>query len=104
MRAYRAPRGFDGERPMPDGVLVLVEGTTIAGIEPGSAPAPHGVPVTELPGTTLLPGLVDAHVHLCADNTPVALDRLADLSDDELDEIVQESMRAQLAAGVTAVR
>jgi imidazolonepropionase-like amidohydrolase len=60
--------------------------------------------VTELPGATLLPGLVDAHVHLCGDAGPRALDQLPDLDDGQLDAVVATSMAAQLAAGVTAVR
>ncbi|MGY1623049.1 amidohydrolase family protein [Geodermatophilus sp. SYSU D00965] len=104
MRAYRAQRAFDGEQVLPGGVLVLVEGGTIAGVEPGDAPAPPGCPVTELPDTTLLPGLVDTHVHLCGDSGPRALDQLPELSADELDAIVTEAGREQLRAGVTAVR
>jgi imidazolonepropionase-like amidohydrolase len=104
MHGYRAARAFDGERVLTDGVLVLVEGGSIVGVEPCTAPAPAGCSVTDLPGTTLLPGLVDAHVHLCADNSPRALDQLPELGDDELDAIVTASLAAQLASGVTAVR
>ena len=63
MHAYRAPRAFDGERGIPGGALVLVSGSTILAVEPGTAAAPADCPVTELPGGTLLPGLIDAHVH-----------------------------------------
>src|SRR3954453_738380 len=58
MRGYRAPRAFDGEHVLPDGALVLVECDTIVGVESGAAPAPADCPVTDLPGTTLLPGLM----------------------------------------------
>lgn len=44
-----------------DGTVVLVEGQVIAGI---SRSAPEGWPVLELPGTSLLPGLIDAHTHV----------------------------------------
>jgi imidazolonepropionase-like amidohydrolase len=104
MRGYRANTAFDGERAMPDGVLVLVDGDTIADVRPGSAPAPDGCEVTYLAGTTLLPGLVDAHVHLCADSGPNALDRVPDHTAGELDAVIDTALRAQLAAGVTAVR
>ena len=54
---------------------------------------------------TLLPGLIDAHVHLCGDSSPRALDQLPELDDDELDAIVGASMSAaRWPAGVTAVR
>jgi imidazolonepropionase-like amidohydrolase len=104
VRGYRAPRAFDGERALPGGALVLVDGGRIVGVEPASAPAPADCPVTELAGATLLPGLIDAHVHLCGDSGPHALDHFPELSDDELDAIVERSMAQQLAGGVTAVR
>jgi imidazolonepropionase-like amidohydrolase len=31
-----------------------------------------------VPGGTMLPGLVDAHVHLCADGTDGTLDRIGE--------------------------
>jgi imidazolonepropionase-like amidohydrolase len=66
-------------------------------------PPPSGVPVEYRPGT-LLPGLVDTHVHLAFDASldPVgalaARDREAELA------AMAEAARAQLAAGVTTVR
>lgn len=95
---------FDGERLIPGGALVLVEGATIVGVEPGSAAGPTDCAVTYLPGATVLPGLIDAHVHLCADSANNALDRLPDMSADQLDDVIATAMRDQLAAGVTAVR
>lgn len=44
-----------------DGTVVLVDGQAIAGI---SRSVPHGWPVLELPGASLLPGLIDAHTHV----------------------------------------
>ena len=104
MRAYRADRAFDGERVLRDGALVLVDDGRIVAVEPASAAPPDGVPVTALPGTTLLPGLVDTHVHLCGDSGPRALDRLPELTPAEVDATVAEALRRHLAAGVTAVR
>jgi imidazolonepropionase-like amidohydrolase len=104
MRAYRADTAFDGERELPGGVLVLVEDDRIVGVEPAVAPAPDGCEITYVPGTTLLPGLVDAHVHLCADSGPEALDRIPGLTPGELDAVIRESMQVELRAGVTSVR
>jgi imidazolonepropionase-like amidohydrolase len=44
-----------------DGTVVLVEDRVIAGI---ARSAPDGWPVLEMPGTSLLPGLIDAHTHV----------------------------------------
>ncbi|MGY1771037.1 amidohydrolase family protein [Blastococcus sp. SYSU D00813] len=104
MRGYRADRAFDGDRVLPDGALVLVEGGRIAGVEPAAAPAPAGVDVRHLPGTTLLPGLVDTHVHLCADAGPRALDTVPGRSPADMDAVIGAALDAHLAAGVTAVR
>ena len=101
---YRADVAFDGERVMADGALVLVRDGMIIGVEPASAAVPDGCPVTYLPGTTLLPGLIDAHSHLCGNDGPDALDRLPGLSAYEIDQTVEAALAAQLAAGVTAVR
>ena len=104
MHGYRAARVFDGEQVLRNGALVLVDGARIVGVEPASAPAPADCPVTDLPDMTLLPGLIDAHVHLCGDSGPRALDQLPELDDAALDAVIEVSLQTQLAAGVTAVR
>jgi imidazolonepropionase-like amidohydrolase len=104
MFGIRAGRAFDGEQVVPGGALVLVDDGRIAGVEPGAAPAPEGCQVLEAPGGTVLPGLVDAHVHLCADGTDGTLDRIGEPSQDAMMAVIEDSLRRHLAAGVTAVR
>jgi imidazolonepropionase-like amidohydrolase len=53
---------FDGEA-MHAGWSVLVRGDRIAAAGPGIAASP-GTKVIELPGATLLPGLIEGHAHL----------------------------------------
>ena len=101
VRGYRADTAFDGERAIPGGALVLVEGSRITAVEPASTPAPSGCEVNYLPDTTLLPGLIDTHVHLCGDDSPRALDQFLELSPDDLDRIITAALHAQLAAGIT---
>ncbi len=57
--AIRADRAFDGREMIPGGALVLCAGGQIAGIEPGTAPAPDSWPAAEFPGATVLPGMID---------------------------------------------
>lgn len=104
MEAYRADIAFDGEQVLTGGALVLVRDGVIIGVEPASAAVPDGCLVTYLPGTTLLPGLIDTHSHLCGNDGPDALDRLPGLSPHEIDHTVEVALAAQVAAGVTAVR
>src|SRR5688572_7260175 len=104
MRGYRAGRAFDGERALPGGALVLVEDRVIVGVEPASAAAPDGCEVTDLDGATLLPGLIDTHVHLCGDSGLRALEQIPELSTDELARVIATAEQQQLRAGVTAVR
>jgi imidazolonepropionase-like amidohydrolase len=100
----RAGHAFDGERFRSDGVTVLIEdGRITAVLEPGAA-APDGCRTLDLPGATLLPGLIDSHVHLCGDSGPGALDRLPEFDDEALDTVIAASLAAHLATGVTTVR
>nr|BFE78163.1 hypothetical protein GCM10020093_007640 [Planobispora longispora] len=101
--AIRVARVFDGERLLDGITVVLVEDGRIAGVAPGPA-APDGWPTRDLPDGTLLPGLIDAHVHLCADSGPGALDRLTGYTREQLEDTIEASLEAHLAAGVTTVR
>ncbi len=104
MYAIRAGRAFDGERLLPEGATVLVEGARIVGVEAAGFAVPDGYEVVDAPDGTVLPGLFDMHVHLCGDNGLGALERLPDLTDAELDDVITTSLRQELAAGVTTVR
>lgn len=103
MHAWRAPRAFDGHRFLPGGATVLVEGERIVGVEPADFAVPHECSVTSYDGT-LMPGLVDAHVHLVSDGSLGALERVGVQDADEIDTQVARSLAAQATAGVTTVR
>jgi imidazolonepropionase-like amidohydrolase len=59
---FRPDRVFDGV-DMHSGWSVLVEGEKIAAAGPDVA-APAGATIVDLPGATLLPGLIEGHSHL----------------------------------------
>jgi imidazolonepropionase-like amidohydrolase len=102
----RAPRLLDGTgaRQVADAV-VLVEGGRVAyaGAAAGLPGSAGGAEVREFPGCTLLPGLVDVHVHLVASAGP---DLAADVPGSEAERTLAavRNARRQLDQGVTLVR
>lgn len=102
----RPARVFDGVNPRPhEGWTVLVRGNRIEATGPNVA-APAGARVIELPGTTLMPGMIEGHSHMF-------LHPYNEASWD--DQVLREPLslrtaravnhaRATLAAGFTTVR
>ena len=87
-----------------DGTVVLVEDRVITGI---ARSAPDGWPVLAVPGTSLLPGLIDAHTHVLLRST---LDEL-DLARQMIEEnpghraaAAVQAMSIALAHGFTTIR
>jgi imidazolonepropionase-like amidohydrolase len=60
---FKPARVFDGLR-MREGVVVHVRGDRIVAMGPAAEVTAPGAEVLDLPGTTLLPGLIDAHSHV----------------------------------------
>ena len=99
MAMIRVARIFDGDRLHREGGVVVMAGGRITEVRLGDHPG-----TVELIDGTLLPGLIDCHVHLCADAGQAALDRLAQATQDDLTATIENSLRAHLEAGVTTVR
>ena len=60
----RSARVFDGVNRLPhEGWSVLIDGDRIAAVGPNLA-APAGARVIDLPGATLMPGMIEGHSHL----------------------------------------
>jgi imidazolonepropionase-like amidohydrolase len=91
-RVYRAP-GDCGPG------VVLVEDGGIADVRTRT-----DVPVEDLGDVTVLPGLVDCHVHLGFDASPDVVTPLLRDGDDVLLRRMADNARSALAAGVTTVR
>lgn len=104
MLAVRADRAFDGERFLADGATVLVDGGRIVGVEGRHCEVPTGCEVRQFDDATVLPGLIDTHVHLVADSNDGALDRVSTYDAGELDAVIDDALARQVAAGVTTVR
>lgn len=62
----RPARVWDGTSDVPQaGLVVLVRGSRIEAVGPASqVAAPRGARVVDLPGTTLIPGMIDLHSHV----------------------------------------
>ena len=107
-KLIKAARFVDGNGgpPLEHGAI-LVEGNTIRAIGPEeSVVPPEGAQVEEFnyEGQTVLPGLVDCHVHLIGMGDGRAGDELATLPDEILTLQAARNARAHLYAGVTTVR
>lgn len=84
---------------------VVIEGTRIEGVGPADAtPVREGDEVVDLPGMTLIPGLINNHVHLVlpGDNTAFAMVQLE--TDTSLALRAAYNLKESLRTGVTLVR
>ena len=100
----RAAWLFDGTSatlmPQP---AVVVEGEKIAAVESGVEP-PGDAEVVDLGDATLLPGLVDTHVHLVLDATGDPVASLAGRDDEQAVAAMNDTARIAARGGVTTVR
>jgi imidazolonepropionase-like amidohydrolase len=104
MRIIRAARVLTG-RPgevIADGE-VLIDAGEIVSVGPRGS-AGEAAEITELPGHTVLPGLVDAHVHLGFDAKVDPVTGRSQESDQHLLLRMAENARKLVSAGVTTAR
>ncbi|MFH8658208.1 amidohydrolase family protein [Streptomyces afghaniensis] len=103
-QALRAGHVFDGGQARGPGI-VLVEDGLIRDVDlTGSVPPEHATVTDFGPDAWLLPGLVDAHVHLCWDAGPDAVDHVANGDSGALLDTARAAATTALHTGVTTVR
>lgn len=104
LTAIRAAGLFDGSGWVDDPVVVI-DGTQIVSIERASQfQGGEHADVFDLSDTTLLPGLIDTHVHLCFDASRDVVGALAERDDAAVLAAAADAARAAVAGGVTTVR
>jgi imidazolonepropionase-like amidohydrolase len=97
--------GPRGERVEDGAVLLRGERIVGAGKRPDVEPlASTAAERLDCPGSTVLPGLIDCHVHLAFDGRPDPAATLAGLDDDSLLRDMATRARQLLDCGVTTVR
>jgi imidazolonepropionase-like amidohydrolase len=89
-----------GGAPLADGAVVVTAGKVEWVGRTTELPADENIRRVDLTGSYVIPGLLDANVHLCGDLSPEVLLRY-EIGD--YDEIVTEAAQVALRAGVTTV-
>ncbi|AKN16502.1 metal-dependent hydrolase family protein [Mycobacterium haemophilum] len=101
--AIRADHVFDGYRFHSGPATIMVEDGQIRAVDFAGAVCPPDMPLVDLGESTLLPGLVDAHAHLCWDPTG----NPQDLASDPAEVLLRRARRhaeAALTSGITTIR
>ena len=100
-----APLVITGEQAVVDGVVVIGDRTVDwAGAAPALPPEYRALPRTEYPGSTIMPGLIDSHVHLGFDGGPHPAARMRAETDEQQLVLMLRNARDLLGVGVTTVR
>lgn len=85
-------------------VTIVVEGNRIARIEKGYSAAPQGAELIDLKDKTVLPGLIDCHVHFEFEQSRVSYNERFTLNDADIAFRAAVYARRTLRAGFTTVR
>jgi len=83
---------------------VLVENEKIVKVAQGGLTIPQDAQKIPLESMTLLPGFIDAHIHICIDGSPDPITTLLNESRTATTLKAAQAAQKTLAAGVTAVR
>jgi imidazolonepropionase-like amidohydrolase len=104
----RAARLLDGTSAAPvERAALVVRADRIEGVYSGWEPRgrwPGDAPVTDLPACTLLPGLIDTHVHLVLPGDGTPFEETVREPDGTLVAIAFANARRALLAGITTLR
>ncbi len=100
-----APRVLTGDAIVTDGAVVLGDRTVNWAGPAAALPAEYeSLPRAAYPGATILPGLIDSHVHLAFDGGPDPAARMRAETDERQLLLMLRSARDLLGVGVTTAR
>jgi imidazolonepropionase-like amidohydrolase len=105
LTVLRAAAMFDGVSSslVAQPSVVIADGR-ITAVHGPAEPLPADAAIADLPGLTLMPGLVDCHLHLCFDASDDPVGHIARIDDDLLRQRMSDAAQRALRAGVTTVR
>ena len=83
---------------------VLVEDKRIVKVAQGGVTMPQNAQKIPLNGMTLLPGFIDAHIHICIDGSPDPITTLLNESQTATTLKAARAAQRTLTAGVTSIR
>jgi imidazolonepropionase-like amidohydrolase len=100
-----APRVITGDETVADGAVVVGD-RTVDWVGPAEGlPAEYAAwPRADYPGSTIMPGLIDSHVHLGFDGGPAPAARMRGETDEQQLVLMLRSARDLLGVGVTTAR
>jgi imidazolonepropionase-like amidohydrolase len=100
-----APRVVTGDETVTDGAVVVGDRAIPWAGRAEALPAEYGtLPRTDYPGSTIMPGLIDCHVHLGLDGGPNPAARMRGETDEQQLVLMLRSARELLGVGVTTAR
>ena len=100
-----APRVITGDETVAGGAVVVGDRTVELGRPAAALPAEYAaLPRADYPHSTILPGLIDSHVHLGLDGGPEPVARMRAETDEQQLILMLHSARDLLGVGVTSAR
>jgi imidazolonepropionase-like amidohydrolase len=100
-----APRVITGDKTVRDGAVVIGDRTVDWAGPTAAVPAEYAaLPRTDYPDSTIMPGLIDSHVHLGFDGGPNPAARMRSETDAQQLVLMLNNARQLLGVGVTTAR
>ena len=105
MKVFQNMKLIDGTGKSWEQAVLVVEGDKVVALgKPGEVTLPAKAEVIDLAGKTLLPGLIDAHVHLCFEPGPDPVTTLVAESEATTALTAARNAAVTLRSGVTTIR